>query len=147
MTGVVAMALLASAAAPAPALEAPRSAAIGAPVRIAATGLRPGFFYRATLDQAPAAKKPGLACVRNIGQPFHAGRSDRTYVWRGRVPSTLRCRNTRTNQPAGVITLKPGTYRWVVGRKTGRASWDRRASLAVQQVQITRAPGRPLAKR
>jgi hypothetical protein len=39
-----------------------------------------------------------------------------------------------------VIELKPGTYRWIVGRKTGRAAWDRRASLLVQHVRIGPAP-------
>ena len=129
-------------AADAPTLVAPRSAAMGAAVSISATGLKPGFFYRATLDQAPADKTPGMACVRNIDQPFRVGHADRTYVWRGRVPTTLRCRNTHTDKFARVVALKPGTYRWIVGHKVGRAAWDTHATLLVQRVRITKAAAR-----
>jgi hypothetical protein len=80
--------------------------------------------------------------VRNIDQPFRVGHADRTYVWRGRVPTTLRCRNTHTKRFARVISLKPGTYRWIVGRKVGRASWDTRATVLVQRVRITKAATR-----
>jgi hypothetical protein len=137
ITSVTAAATLAAPAA-APELEAPSTAPIGSAVTISATGLKPGFFYRATLDQEPAAKRPGLACVRNIDQPFHVGYSDRTYVWRGHVPSTLRCRNTHTNKFARMIELTPGTYRWIVGRKSGRATWDPRASLVIKRVRVTK---------
>jgi hypothetical protein len=139
--GIACVTVAAASAAPAaaPKLEAPSTAPIGSPVTISATGLKPGVFYRATLDQAPAAKRPGLACVRNIDQPFHVGRSDRTYVWHGHVPSTLRCHNTHTNKFARAIALTPGTYRWIVGRKSGRASWDPRASLLIKHVHVTKA--------
>jgi hypothetical protein len=56
--------------------------------------------------------------------------------------TTPRCRNTHTNKFARVISLKPGTYRWIVGRKVGRASWDTHATLLVQRVRITKAAAR-----
>lgn len=118
-------------------IRAPRSVNIGDPVEVRATGLKSGFFYRATLDQTMASKRRGIECARNIDRTIRVGSSTRTYVFRGRVPSTLGCRDTRSRGRVYPIRLRPGSYRWVIGRKTGVAAWDRRASLIVQRVQVS----------
>jgi hypothetical protein len=128
-----------------PRLQAPNAASVGEAVTISATGLRSfrqaglprkGFNYRVTFDEVPEAKRAGQVCVRNIDTSYVGTSDTRTFTWRGSVPTTLRCYSTRTQRYLRTVRVRPGTYRWVVGVKTGKASWDRRASLIVERVRV-----------
>jgi hypothetical protein len=95
------------------------------------------FRYRLTVDQLRKDRKPGQSCVRDIDTSFPAGSSTATLTWRGRFPSTLRCYDSH-NRFVGSVTIKSGAYRFVVGVKVSKGSWDPRGSVLVRRVVVRR---------
>jgi len=124
-------------------VSAPRNATVGQSVTIAARGLRTAeeagrarrdFNYRLTFTRL--AGTGGLDCVRTIDRPYVGVSRFRTYEWSGRVPQTLRCYDR--GRYIREIPVRNATYRWVVGVKSGKAAWDREASVLVRGVRVRR---------
>jgi hypothetical protein len=131
------MVVLVGTAIAAPALDVPRTARVGDPLTIRASGgLTPGLFYRATFSESAKDRRPGRQCARNVDRPYRTGTSTtRVYVFRGRIPRTLACTQDRRHF---TIEVRPGRYVIAVGHKTGKASWDPNAITLRRSIQITR---------
>lgn len=133
----VVMAVLVATAIAAPTLDVPKTARMGDPLTIGASGgLTPALFYRATFTESAKDRRSGRQCARNIDRPFRTGTSTaRVYVFRGRVPHTLACVQGRRRF---TIEVRPGRYVIAVGHKTGKASWDSNAITLRRSIHITR---------
>lgn len=132
---------LVAAAATGPTIKAPTRAAIGESVSVSATGLRTGGVYRLSFEPPAGSASRKTICERTLDRPYRSGGEDRTYVFRGRVPTTLRCGPRGGNSTTRTEKLKPGRYRWVVARKTGHGTWDKAYSIVVAHVTVTRSAG------
>jgi hypothetical protein len=122
-------------------ISAPRSAARGAPLSIAISGLAPTRSHRVTyrLTFAPlgtgrtGAKR---SCVRDIGTGYSVASATRVLHFTGRVPSTLVCYAGRGGRRLGLTKVTPGTYALVIGVKTGKASWSPHATLQRRKITV-----------
>jgi hypothetical protein len=130
------MAVLVGVAIAAPTLDVPKTARIGDPLTIRASGgLTPALFYRATFTESAKDRRSGRQCARNIDRPYRTGTSTtRVYVFRGRIPRTLACTQARRHF---TIEVRPGRYVIVVGHKTSKARWDPSAITLRRSIQIT----------
>jgi hypothetical protein len=81
-SAAVAMAVVVGTAVAARTLDVPKTARIGDPLTIRASGgLTPALFYRATFTESAKGRHAGRQCARNIDRPYRAGTSTtRVYV-------------------------------------------------------------------
>ena len=120
-------------------IDAPAHVVVGEPVSVSVSGLKAGGIYRLSFE--PTAAHAGrVICERTLDRPYRSFGPARTYIFRGRVPTTLRCGLRGSGRRTGTKPLAPGDYRWVVGRRTGHGTWDRRFSIVVAHVTVTRSP-------
>jgi hypothetical protein len=119
-------------------IDAPAHVVVGEAVTVSVSGLTAGGTYRLAFE--PTAAHAGrVICERTLDRPYRSGGAGRTYIFRGRVPRTLRCGLRGAGRRTGTRELVPGAYRWVVGRRTGHGTWDRRFSVVVAHVTVTRS--------
>jgi hypothetical protein len=118
-------------------IDAPASVVLGEPISVSVSGLKPGASYRLAFEP-PAGRGGRVICERTLDRPYRSAGASRTYIFRGRVPRTLRCGLRGAGRRTGTAKLAPGDYRWVVGRRTGHGTWDRRFSVVVAHVTVTR---------
>jgi hypothetical protein len=122
-------------------ISAPRSAARGAPLSVAISGLAPTESHRVVYRLTFAPLGTGRAgakrsCVRDIGTGYSVASTTRVLHFTGRVPSTLVCYAGRGGRRLGRTRVTPRTYALVIGVKTGKASWSTHATLQRRKITV-----------
>lgn len=130
---LLALAAPAAALAAVAAIDGPRRARVGQMVHVRAGEVSPGR-YRLSLA---AARPPraGVECVADLGRPASAEHGN--VELRGRIPRRLPCWSA-AGRRVGHVRVRPGPYRFVVGRKVDQTSWDATTSFRERPVTVVR---------
>jgi len=112
-------------------VDGPSRVEVRQTVRVEATGLKDGRYTLSLVAKQRPAR--GASCLASIGRRKLVTDGDATF--RGRVPSRLRCYQGPDNF-LGRIRTTPGSYRFVIGVKTGGAAFDGEKSFVRRSVRV-----------
>jgi hypothetical protein len=115
------------------ALQAPKSASVGAEVTVHASGLLKGSYALTLVSDSHPAR--GVSCVARLSRSKAASAGAVTLG--GTIPVRLHCYQGLAGS-LGAVPTKPGAYRLVVAEPTAPAGFDARASFVSSALGIKR---------